>query len=87
MMDKSRNKSIADILLGRRNAVQAYGMIFQRTFGARLGNYMHPLFGFDVIKFDEQIARAKNGESTKDVIEREYGKEAVELILKLIRID
>ena len=78
-------KSLSEIVIARRKAVQDYSRLFLSTFGVQLGRYMHPIFGFDVVRFDGEIIQPKDGESTKDVVEREYGKEAVDLILKLLR--
>ncbi len=77
-------KSLKQMVGERIKVVELYGQVFQSTFGTSLGKYMHPVFGFDVVKFD-QLIHPKDGESTKDVVEREYGKEAVDLILKLIK--
>lgn len=78
------HRSLGDLVIARRKVVQDYSRVFLSTFGVQLGRYMHPLFGFDVVRFDQMI-QPKDGESTKDKVEREYGQEAVDLIMELIK--
>ena len=65
--------------------VEVYGALFESIFHVRLNKYMHPVFGFELIRFDDEIIKPKDGESCRDVVEREYGKKAVDLILELIK--
>lgn len=56
---------------------------FQQIFGVPLTKYFHPLFGFDLIRFDEQFVQSGNN-SMRDEVKRRWGDEAVTLILELI---
>lgn len=57
---------------------------FQRIFGLRLGDYLNPIFGFDICKFDEDIKTPDNI-STKDFILSKFGDNAVKFIEQLIK--
>lgn len=57
---------------------------FRITFDLQLRQFMHPLFGFNVIKFDEKIGTPDNM-SCHDFIEQKYGEEAVKLVLNLLK--
>jgi EAL domain-containing protein (putative c-di-GMP-specific phosphodiesterase class I) len=57
---------------------------FKRIFGESLMNYFSFIFGFDVIKFDEEFVKPNEGESTNQAVERKFGKDAVELCHKLM---
>jgi hypothetical protein len=61
-----------------------YGRQFQSIFAMPVHKFLHPIFGFDVIRFDEFL-RVPDGTSTKHFIEKKYGNEAVKLIQELIR--
>lgn len=70
----------------RRNKTRAdkYHKRFKEIFGTSLMNYYSFLFGFDVVKFDEEFIKPKEGQSTSEVVEKKYGKEAVELCRNLM---
>lgn len=57
---------------------------FRRLLRHDLKPYWDTYTGFDVVKFDEEWVKPKDGESTKDAVRRKYGPNAVELILKLL---
>lgn len=61
-----------------------YNDIFHQTFGVSLFKFMHPIFGFDVVSFDENFIRPPEGVSTADAITQKYGLDARRLIEKLI---
>ena len=56
---------------------------FDATFGKPIDQFMHPLFGFDVIAFDEWL-QTPDGTSTADHILNKYGQQAVDLCFRLI---
>ncbi|MFA5321950.1 MAG: hypothetical protein WC373_04695 [Smithella sp.] len=62
-----------------------YKSKFESIFKLPLQKYAHPLFGFDIIRFDEDL-KTPDGTSTSDFIKEKYGKEAVELISKMINM-
>jgi hypothetical protein len=58
---------------------------FKQRFHAALGDYWHPLFGFDVTGFDDKVVKSGNM-SMKDAVRQTYGQEAVVLIQRLLGI-
>ena len=62
-----------------------YQAQFSKIFGRRLRDFYTFPCGFDIMAFDEWLTVPLDGKtSTKSFIENHYGKEAVELIEKLI---
>ena len=59
------------------------GKQFQRVFGVPLNNYIDPITGFDIVKFDEFLKTPDNV-STADFLEGKFGVEAKNLIESLI---
>jgi len=66
----------------RRDSREAFMGFFQRP----LEKYMDNLTGFDVVKFDEEIAKPNEGESTAAAVERQWGDEALALCRTLIGV-
>jgi hypothetical protein len=64
--------------------VGKYSEQFKRTFGVPLQKFCHPLFGFDVIAFDDKIVQPPDGTSTKEAVLERWGQDAVDMILALI---
>jgi len=56
---------------------------FRRVFGIELHRFMHPLFGFDAIRFDEWLG-TPDGISTYDYIKETKGNEALTLVQGLV---
>ena len=70
------------------NKIQQFGkhkFEFTNIFGLSISPYAHPIFGFDIVKFDEDI-KVPDNISCKNHINNKYGKAAVELIEKLMKI-
>ena len=57
---------------------------FKATFGISMWPYMDMVTGFDVVKFDEEFIKPGDNESTNAAIVHKYGREAANLIMKLI---
>lgn len=57
---------------------------FELTFGKPLGHFMDPIFGFDLVRFDEHLIKPEEGQSTEEAIKARYGQRAVNLIRELI---
>ncbi len=57
---------------------------FEALFQARFVQYWHPLTGFDVVKFDEDIIKAPDGVSTRDHVRAIYGQEALTFVEGLL---
>jgi hypothetical protein len=60
-------------------------------FGRNVMAYCHPVFGFDIISFDQLMkddhGYVEDGEtSCLDFVESRWGEEGVNLILKLIKM-
>ncbi len=58
--------------------------LFASVFGCSLRPYWDMMAGFDVIRFDVEIAKPRDGESCAMAVRRQYGQEAVDLIRSLI---
>ena len=57
---------------------------FFNTFGVHIEEYMHPIFGFDIIRFDEEVIKPDPNISTAQAIAERYGMKAVYLIRNLL---
>lgn len=57
---------------------------FQKFFGLKLQEYMDPIIGFDLCKFDNYITPDYEV-SLEDTIIKRYGGEAADLIKTLIK--
>ena len=44
---------------------------------------MHPIFGFDIIQFNNDI-QVPDGQSCKDFVKEKYGDNAVQLLERLL---
>jgi len=58
-------------------------LTFRATFSVDLMKFCHPLFGFDVVKFDSHL-KVPDGTSTADFILKKHGQGAVDLVRALI---
>ena len=58
---------------------------FERIFGTPLRPFMHPIVGFLIVEFDEFL-KVPDWVSMRDYIEQNHGTQAVELVLRLIRL-
>ena len=56
---------------------------FKATFGRSLHGLFSPLFGFDVVAFDDWL-QTPDGVSTADYVTEKYGEKAEALCLRLI---
>jgi hypothetical protein len=57
---------------------------FREIFGVRLAPYWLGPLRLDVVKFDEEVVKPRESESTADAIERRWGKDALDLIRVLL---
>ena len=60
-----------------------YTEAFQKTFRLKLKNYLDPLTGFDIVKFDEDI-KTPEGRSCDEFISEKYGPDSSSIIKGLI---
>ena len=67
-------------------AIKKYEVKFKVHLKLPLRKYLHPIFGFDVIKLDQDL-EVPDGRSTEDVILERFGKDAVTLCKELIYLD
>ena len=58
---------------------------FRRYFNFSLVDYTDPLYGFDVVAFDNKLG-VPDGVSTKDFIQTKYGTEARLLVERLVEM-
>ena len=56
---------------------------FNTIFNRKLVAYMHPIFGFDIIQFNNDI-QVPDGQSCKDFVKEKYGDNAVQLLERLL---
>ena len=59
-------------------------MQFQEIFNVRLAKYWLGPLRLDIVKFDEEIVKPRENESTAQAIERRWGKNAVDIIRTLL---
>ena len=59
-------------------------MKFERIFKVGMMTYYDPIYGFDIVKFDDEVIKPIDNESCADKIEREHGKNAVIVITQLL---
>ena len=57
---------------------------FYSLFGHSITAYWSILTGFNIIKFDEEVVKPADGESTKDKLRSAWGESAVALIKELL---
>lgn len=57
---------------------------FYNIFGISLKKYFTPIFGFDIIKFDEEIIKTEPNKSMNATVKAKYGKNGVEIIKNLL---
>jgi hypothetical protein len=65
-------------ILGKERAIE-----FLMSKGIDVRKYMSPMFGFDIVKFDEDLG-TPDGISCAEFIEQKHGKEVVEIIRELL---
>lgn len=74
---------LGDVVEQNKNILSDNRAEFKRIFGIDMVGFMHPLLGFDIIKFDDYV-KTPDGESLHDFIGRKYGDEAIAIIEKII---
>ena len=63
--------------------VRVHGDEFYATFKLFLRKFVHPMFGFDVIKFDAWL-EVPDGVSTIDHIKERFGQAGVDVVNRLL---
>ncbi len=70
------------------NNLQVYKLYyyeFRNIFKVSLKEFWeNNLFGFDIIKFDEEFIQAKDGESISEKVKDKYGEKAEAIVRHLI---
>ncbi len=59
---------------------------FERIFGVPLEDYWDKLFGFEIVKFNDEVVVPPDGISIKDEVIKNHGEEAAILLEELISI-
>ena len=72
------------IILNHHKVIHENRQEFYNTFGVSLKEYYDPILGFDVVKFDKEVIKPSDGESTKDKVLRKYGQNGVDVVTNLI---
>ena len=67
-------------------AISKYETKFKFYLKLPLRKYLHPIFGFDVVKLDQDLG-VPDGKSTEDIVLERFGKDAVALCMELIDLD
>lgn len=67
------------------NEGKKYDAEFNLVFKMRLAKYLDPFYGFDIVKFDNDL-KTPDGTSTREHVRNLYGAEAEKLIERLISI-
>jgi hypothetical protein len=57
---------------------------FREIFGVRLAPYWLGPLRLDIVKFDEEVVKPRENESTGQAIERRWGKDGVDLVRVLL---
>ena len=62
--------------------------IFREVFNINLRpEYWHPIFKFDIIKFDEKFLSCPEGKSTQDFVYETYGIRGVNILRDLLDME
>lgn len=72
------------IILNRHKVIKENKREFYNIFKVLLSDFFDPVFGFNLSKFDRRIIKSKNNEFIKNRIEKDYGKEGVDIIIDLL---
>lgn len=75
--------TIVELAAENRRRYAAHYKEFHQIFGINLKSMFDWTTGFDVIKFDDEVIQSSN-ESMADVVQREFGDRAVEIVDALI---
>lgn len=59
---------------------------FKNIFGREFHDFWNIVYGFDIVKFDDEIVKSGD-KSVKEVIQENYGEEAVNLILGILEFE
>jgi len=76
--------SLREIVLKNNKKKHQSEQEFFNVFGVSLSSFFDPIFGFNIIAFDEEVIKPSANESTKDKILRKYGEKGVECIKNLL---
>lgn len=60
---------------------------FSLTFKTSLRRFWSPLYGFDVIAFDDKFVKAPDGVSAEEQIRKDYGNIGVRIIKQIIHLE
>lgn len=74
------------VMLNYKNQYVKHAPEFERIFGVRLKPFFDYATGFNVIDFDDKFIKSGN-KCMKDIVRKQFGDEAVDLIHKLIGVD
>ena len=72
------------IILNHHKIIKENREEFYNTFGVSLTDYFDPIFGFNIVAFDEEVIKPSANESTKDKVLRKYGQNGIECIENLL---
>ena len=76
--------NMRDFIMKNHKKNHEYSNKFYWTFGVSLKTYLDPMFGLDIVKFDEEVIKTEPNKSMKSTIRAKYGKNGVEIITNLL---
>ena len=78
--------TLQDIALDNHRLYGECSEVFFSTFGKPLSRFWSPLFGFEVVKFDDWVKPPSNVSCAK-AVEKRWGKDAELLVRRLLRVE
>lgn len=78
--------NVYDLLRKQKDTRVACQKKFEEVFRVKFNPFWDGFLGFDVIKFDEEIAKPGEDESTRDAVLRQWGEPGVAILEKLLGI-
>ena len=73
-----------DFITNNLNIRNQEHLNFSRIFGVTLNSFFDNLFGFDIVKFDEDFIKTPDDQSMEEYIQEKYGEKGVAVIKRLI---
>jgi hypothetical protein len=82
-----RFQGLAAIVAANKRCLLKYHETFRMIFGQPMQKYTHPLFGFDIIKFDDVLIKSGDNESCAEAVKRLFGDRGAKLIEDILKED
>ena len=79
-------KTFADYVTENKRLLGAHKTEFFIIFHRSLQDFMNLITGFDIIKFDDEIIKPDDDQSTSERVLLDYGQRGLDLVNKLLSI-